>query len=412
MSSFVLALLLLAAYPYVVYPALLHLLTARREDPAPPAPDDLPAVTVVVTAYNEEQVIAARIRNLASSAYPADRLTILIGSDGSSDDTVAAARSAARDVKARVEIVDFAARRGKTSVLDDLIRRAGTDILVLSDANSHFEEDAIARLVRWFEDPEVGCVCGQLMLLPGEKGGWIEQVYWNIENWLKRRENRLGAVLGANGGIYALRREVYEAPPPTVITDDFVIPMLIRSRGYRTVYEPAARAWEDTAPTVHHEFVRRTRIGAGNVQALLLTRDQLHPRAGWTAFVYWSHKVARWLAPTFLLLAGLASLGNLGDPFLRGVAASMAGVGLLAAGGWLLEQAGRRPPAVLAAPYAFAAINFALFRGYVDYARGNLDTRWARTPRRPGASRRSEDATRRSEEKETSGETTGEAGSG
>ncbi len=367
-------------YTYLGYPLALYLLTHSRKDPTPAPSSELPFVTVITSAYNEESVIVAKIENLLGLDYPRDRLRILIGSDGSTDDTVELAKSALPE-ESNIEIIDFPERRGKPSVLRDLIARSDSEVISMSDANTLYEPDALQRLTRWFSDEEIGCVCGRLDLVPASPVGRSEQFYWRMETRLKQMENRLGGVLGANGGIYAFRRSAYEPLSEDTITDDFVLPMLIRKRGYRIIFDSDAVALEETAPTVQHEFTRRTRIGAGNLQALWRTRSLLRPRAGWTAFTYWSHKVARWATPIFLLSAFLISLLRIDLRFYQAVAG--AGIVLLvtAVVGWLLERRGRQLPTLLAMPYAFIAMNVALLLGAIRFIRGEQFARWSRTPR-------------------------------
>lgn len=373
-------LLALAAYPYVGYPLLLYLLTRRRPDPTPPASAPAPSVSIVIAAYNESQVIGDAIRNLQNTEYPPDRLKILIGSDGSTDDTVEKARAALRP-GVSIQIVDFPLRRGKPAVLRDLLQMVDSEIVALSDANTFSEPSAVRRLVRWFADPTVGCVCGRMDLISSQGRGYVERLYWRFETWLKVMENRLGAVLGANGGNYAFRRSVYEFPEEDAMTDDFVLPMLIRMRGYKIVFDHTAIAREETAPAIRHEYTRRTRIGAGNLQALQLTGGLLTTREGWTAFAYWSHKVARWAAPLLLLMAGLLAVSQIGRPLYAGVVATITLVFTLAATGWAVERSGRRPARVVALPYAFVAMNWALLVGSVRFLRGHRDGKWTRTPR-------------------------------
>lgn len=374
------ALVGLSLYSYVGYPVLLYLLTRRRPDPTPVAPATPPSVTVVISAYNESAVIAETIRNLQAIDYPWERLRVLIGSDGSSDDTVARARAAA-DRAFPVEVIDLAPRRGKPAVVRELVAMADGDVLVLCDANTLLQHDAVTRLIRWFGDARVGCVCGQLELVPTGRTGGIERRYWSFETWLKRLENRVGAVLGANGGIYAVRRAAYRPLAQDAITDDFVLPMLVRMGGSRIVYDPTALAREHTAPTVADEFRRRVRIGAGNLQALGLTRPLLAPSAGWTAFAYWSHKVARWSAPACLAIALCLALTQLDRPFYAVVGSGAALFLALATGGWWLERMARTPAAPFVIPYAFVAMNAALLIGAVRFLAGRRDGRWTRTPR-------------------------------
>jgi cellulose synthase/poly-beta-1,6-N-acetylglucosamine synthase-like glycosyltransferase len=370
----------LAAYPYVGYPILLYLLTRRHPDPLPPADGTTPSVTIIVSAYNESEVIADKVNNLQEIDYPRERLKVVIGSDGSSDGTVSIARAAVRD-EFPIEILDLQPRRGKAAILGELVAQTDSEVVVLSDANTYFEPKAVARLARWFADPSVGCVCGLMDLVPLPGGSQAEQRYWRFETWLKKLENRVGAVLGANGGIYAFRHAAYEPLQEDAITDDFLLPMLIRMRGHRIIFDPTAVAQEETAPTILHEYTRRARIGAGNVQALRLTRSLLGLRAGWTAFAYWSHKVARWAAPLCFTAAMILAFAQLHRPLYAGAAAAAVVAAALAASGWLLERIGWRAGTLVTLPYAFVAMNAALLVGAARFLRGHQDPRWARTPR-------------------------------
>jgi cellulose synthase/poly-beta-1,6-N-acetylglucosamine synthase-like glycosyltransferase len=192
------------------------------------------------------------------------------------------------------------------------------EIVLLSDANTAIDPKAAHRLARWFQRPEVGAVCGQLVLVDPRTGNNVDGIYWKYENFLKRREGRLGALLGANGAIYAIRKDLYVPIPDQTIVDDFVIPLLAKLRtGCTIVYDSEAIAREETAPGVGAEFQRRSRIGAGGFQSLGLLWRLLDPRRGWLALGLLSHKVFRWLCP-FFLLGLLASSALLwGRPFYR-----------------------------------------------------------------------------------------------
>lgn len=389
LEAIILVSLVLAAYPYVGYPIVLHVLTRRRGDPRPPTHPDLPSVTLVIAAYNEDGVIEEKIKNVRELSYPRDRLRVLIGSDGSADKTVMLARSAAADAP-YINILEFAERRGKPAVLHDLINRAESDVVATSDANTLFASNALERLARWFADRRVGGVCGRLQLVHKTPTGRSEQFYWTFETWLKRRENRLGVVLGANGGIYAFRRAAYVPISADTITDDFVLPMLIRERGHRIVFDDSALAIEETAPTIGGEFGRRIRIGAGNLQALWKTRRLLKPVAGWIAFAYWSHKVLRWATPLFLALALMISFFRVHNA-LSGTLVLVGTLALaLAAVGWILERYGLPIPGIIAAFYSFVAMNVALMIGAIKLARGTQSVRWSRTPRSAEISKRSQ----------------------
>jgi len=376
-------------YVYLAYPALLFIAGAvvqvgrdlrylilkgdrRRRG------GRLPSVSLIVAAHNEEAVIERTIRNLLSLDYPRDQLEILIGSDGSSDRTVALLRGFESD---RLRVIEFAERRGKLAVITDCARSARGEVLVFSDANTLLRPDALRRLVRHFDSPRVGVVCGELRLRGPHGRSGDEGFYWRYEVTLKLLESRLDAMLGANGAIYAVRRELFPVLPAHLITDDFVIPMKIRGRGFSVVYDPEAVAVEETTDAVAGEFRRRVRIGAGNWQALWHCRELLLPWKGFVAVAFWSHKVLRWLTPFLLPPAFVASgFMTMRHPFWQAAfAAQICFYGGAAVGGLLSR--GRRAPGPFRAAYYFLAINTALAIGMIRGMLGLQRPAWQRTVR-------------------------------
>jgi len=383
----------LVLYSYAGYPLLLWLLSRLRDMVAAPAPAaaaagaELPPVAVVISAYNEEQHVVARIRNLLEQDYPADRLRIFIGSDGSRDRTGELLRSIADP---RLQAFEFQQNRGKANVLNDLVARTREPLLVFSDANTLFAPGALRRLVAHFADPAVGCVAGELRLR-SVGGDNQDSLYWRIEQMLKRHESRIGATLGANGAIYAIRRELWRPLAPDTICDDFCVAMNVAARRQRSLYEPAAQAEEDTPASIGAEYGRRVRIGIGNFQALLRHPEYLLRTSMATRFAYVSHKVLRWLAPHLLLLALAAAttLAWAAPPAARalwtGVAVAEGLALLLAALLYLLSErraaAGARLPGLLAIPAFLFALNFAFLVASWRYATGNYSGSWRRTAR-------------------------------
>ena len=223
-------------------------------------------MSVLVAAYNEEKEIGDRIVNALKQDYPPGMLEVVIASDGSSDRTN---EIAAAFAGYGVRLLDYPVRRGKATVLNDAFGELDGEVVVLSDANTYFSDPGVVRkLARWFRDPAVGAVCGKLVLTDPETGTNVDGVYWKYETFLKQCESRLGALLGSNGAIYAIRRELFDGIPPGTVLDDFVIPLLARMRtGKRIVYDPEARADEETPKGIGQEFKRRARIGAGGFQS-------------------------------------------------------------------------------------------------------------------------------------------------
>ncbi len=385
-------------YAWLLYPLLLQLaafLIPRSTNPAPVDPGCLPARAVVlIAAHNEAADIEQRLMNLAMQDYPKDRFVIYVGVDGSTDDTAEIAGTAAtRLISAglRVDVYADPERRGKVATLKRLAARVARDVpdaewLVFTDANTHFEQDALRRLLEPFADPRVGGVCGRLVLEPPRSaqcrtatGHASENRYWTWENKLKTLESRLDSCLGANGAIYAVRTRLFpDSLPDNTIVDDLAIGMKVREQGYRMLYEPTAVARE-TLPATSAEWRRRVRIGAGDFQALNLCRRCLSPRLGWFAWFFFSHKVLRWFTPHLLLTVwGLAALG-----MIRGGIAGMHGIlcGLIVAGGPLAILAARVGRCRHAVDYLIA-MQAALLLGSFQWMRGGLRGDWERTPRR------------------------------
>ena len=270
--------LFLVVYAYALYSACIWLLArsaCSSAGPANDAADDLPRVTLLVAAHNEEQVIEEKILNSLRLDYPSDRLSIVIASDGSTDATP---EIVSRYANQGIQLLNYRQRRGKSGLLNAAVAETNGEILVLSDANTEYEPIAIRKLVRWFADPGVNVVCGRLLLLDSQRGRNVDGIYWRYETFLKNCEGRLGALLGANGAIYAIRRRSYVPIPGNTIVDDLVIPLLskLRHRG-RIVFDPEAVASEETAPHIGSEFRRRVRIGTGAYQSVPLLWRLLNP---------------------------------------------------------------------------------------------------------------------------------------
>lgn len=300
----------LILYAYVGYPVLIGLLSRcvprpRFTVPNSAASAGLPSVSLIIAAYKEESIILQRINNALAMDYPADKIEILIGCDGNEDATGELVRGVH---DSRVRLMQFEKRRGKPSVLNDCAAAARGEILAFSDANTFWNRDALLRLVSPFRNHRVGGVCGQLLLTDPVTGGNVDGLYWRYENFLKRCEGRLGALLGFNGAIYAMRKSLWNSIPPQTIVDDFLIGMRIHQQHQRLLFDEAAVAHEESAPTVAAEFHRRARIGAGGFQSLCWLLPLLAPWHGSVAFAFWSHKVLRWLCPLFMVIALAANL--------------------------------------------------------------------------------------------------------
>jgi cellulose synthase/poly-beta-1,6-N-acetylglucosamine synthase-like glycosyltransferase len=296
----------LMLYTYLLYPLLIIVWARLFRRHTPAGELDLPTVSMVIAAYNEEDVIGKKLRNCLALDYPAERIEFLLGSDGSTDQTNEILSDC---VDARIRAFLYQERAGKLNVLNKIVPAARGDILVFSDANTMYESDAVQKLVRHFEDLTVGGVCGRLILMnPNDSdGGRGEGLYWRYENVLKRAEGLIYTVIGANGAIYAIRRELFRPlPARAVVMDDFLIPLRVLEQGQRVVYDPDARAIESTSPDMHGEFTRKVRIAAANFNAIPHILGLLNPLRGFVALALWSHKMVRWSVP-FLAIGALVT---------------------------------------------------------------------------------------------------------
>jgi cellulose synthase/poly-beta-1,6-N-acetylglucosamine synthase-like glycosyltransferase len=369
-------------YTYFGYPALLWILSRvvpRAERPAAPLVA-WPKVSILISAYNEEHAIGERIKNLLHLDYPRERIEILIGSDGSTDRTTQIVKR-----YPGVRLLAFSQRRGKSSVLNDLIKEARNEIVILTDANTYFFPDAVQKLVQALLRHGDGAIAVGLLDLrsPSERGNH-DGSYWRYETWIKMMESRFGSLLGANGAIYAFRRKRYRPLPAKAIVDDFLIPMLMRQHsGDRIFFIPEARAWEKSPSEVRDEFRRRVRIGAGDFQALQWTWRLLLPWKGMIALAYFSHKVLRWLGPWFMLTAFLGSLMLVRDPFFTWLLLAQAAFYFFALGGALLRPVPAIGRLATAARY-FVVLNAGLFCGLLRLVSGAARPTWAAAPRKGG----------------------------
>jgi cellulose synthase/poly-beta-1,6-N-acetylglucosamine synthase-like glycosyltransferase len=257
--------------------------------------------------------------------------------------------------------------------------------VILSDANTSTDAEAARSLCRWFIDPAVGVVCGRLQIVDPASVKNVDGLYWKYETFLKKQEGRVGALLGSNGAIYAIRRSLFRPIPPQTIVDDFVIPLLAKSRsGCSIIYDTEATATEESAPDVGSEFRRRCRIGAGGWQAVFLLLPLLNPLRGWIAFTFFSHKVLRWVCPFLMLLVLGCNVALAGEPPFRWLLIAqllfyaIAGIGAVVPRGM---------PGVKLFKLAnmFVAMNAALLVGFFRWAVVRQTGVWSRTPRDGGS---------------------------
>ena len=294
-------------YAFAGYPLVVFLLARVINRPVCKK-EIFPRVTVVIAAHNEAQHIVATVNNKLAQDYPADRLNVIVVSDESDDGTD---RLVGGLGSPRVMLLRQSPRQGKTSALNLALPMADGEVIVFADANSLYAADAIRQLVCNFADPEVGYVSGRMVYRVAKPGSVADgcSVYMRLENRLRQQETRLGSIVGVDGGIDAIRRELYQ-PMNADQLPDFVLPLLVRQQGYRVVYEPAARLIEDALTQTGAEFRMRVRVTLRALWALSDLRSLFNPvRYGLFSWQLLSHKLLRYTA--FLPLIAMLPLNVL-----------------------------------------------------------------------------------------------------
>jgi cellulose synthase/poly-beta-1,6-N-acetylglucosamine synthase-like glycosyltransferase len=351
----------LVGWTYAGYPAFAFLQQRRhgrdveRADPA--IDHELPDLTVVIAAYNEEARIGARVADVLAQDYPQQHLRIVVVSDGSDDAT---AQAAAASGDPRVRVIELARNGGKAVALDAAVATIEDGIVAFADARQRYAPGTLRRLVAPFADPSVGGVSGELAFAASDAPAAPAAalgLYWRMETALRWHEARLGTLHGVSGAIHALRRSRWVAPPPGTILDDMWIPLQVVLRGERVWIERAAIAWDRPSATGAEEFRRKLRTLAGNWQLVARLPAVASPRRNPAFFAWFSHKFLRLLVP-WALLAMLASSACVGTPFWRALFALQLAAYAVAAIALLAPKAAARVP-LLPTLATFVSLNTA-----------------------------------------------------
>jgi len=366
------------AYVYVGYPLLVMLLAILfRSSPIKKAFQ--PSVTILIPAYNEKEHIAATIENKLSLNYPKDKIQIIVISDESEDGTDDIVQSYADK---GVQLVRQEPRRGKTSGLNLAVPKASGEILVFSDANSIYDVDALLYMMENFSDKSVGYVTGK-MVYTNSNGAVIGDgcgAYMRYENFIRKHETLLNSVVGVDGGVDAVRRELYQ-PMNADQLPDFVLPLNVVEQGRRVVYEERALLKEDSLSSTSSEYRMRVRVSLRAMWALLDKRALLNPVRfpvfGWELI---SHKLLRYLIFIPQLLLVLLNLMLLADGAIYWLFALLQAVFyMLAYMGYLAEREGKHASFVMTLPYYFVVVNAASAQAFWMFLKGNKVVLW--TPR-------------------------------
>ena len=364
--------LAICVYTYVGYGLLLYLLVllkrlvkGKPQQMALPTDDQLPDVSFMVCAYNEQDVVEMKMQNIHELDYPKDKLHVVWVTDGSSDNTNEYLKA-----YPEVEVIYSPERRGKTAALNHGLSMVKSDITVMTDANTMVNREAIREIVRCMQDPKVACVAGEKRVLSrteGEIAAEGEGLYWKYESTLKRLDSELYSAMGAAGELNAIRTNLYEPMPETALLDDFVMSMRMVEQGYKIAYTSDAYAMEYGSANLEEESKRKRRIAAGGLQSSWWLRSMMNPFKNFmVAFQFVSHRVLRWSITPIALMALI--------PLTVALVMMKAGTVytiiwilqilfyLCAFCGYLLEQRGRKNK-LLYVPYYFLFMNINVFRG-------------------------------------------------
>ena len=364
----------LLAYVYLGYPLLVYLVSLMFPKTVSRSEIE-PNVTVLITAFNEEAAIREKLENTLRIDYPADKLEILVASDGSTDRT----DEIVKELDTRgVKLFRQEGRVGKTMTQNKAVEQATGEIILFSDATTLYTTDVFRQLLPAFSDDTVGCVAGRLVYLDEEHSsvGKGARGYWSYETFLKMVESRACSLIGASGCLYAVRKSAYE-PMYAEACSDFLICTSIFRKGLRSVFAPAAVCYEHTNRRATDELRMRVRVISQTFTDLWRNRDMLNPlKSGFFAIELISHKVLRYAVPFILFALFCASLIlTETSVFYTSAMAVQVLFYTLAFAGWLMERAGRRL-SLLAMPLYFMLANLASVVAFYKFLRGETYTRW------------------------------------
>ncbi|MBQ8989181.1 MAG: glycosyltransferase family 2 protein [Prevotella sp.] len=366
------ACLLIVFYTYLGYGIVLYIIirlkrlfAGKPRGAAMPSDDELPTMTLMICAYNEEDVVAEKMQNTLGLNYPKDKLRIMWVTDGSNDRT-----NELLAAWPEVDVVFSPERRGKTAALKHGLRELKTRYVAFTDANTMINAGALKEIARLFMDPTVGCISGEKRVAArkeGEMAAEGEGLYWKYESTLKKWDSELYSAMGAAGELYAIDPTLVREVPDEALLDDFMMSMYIVEAGRRIAYTPDAYAQEYGSANIHEESKRKRRIAAGGLQSIWWLRSMLNPfRQPLVTFQYISHRVLRWsvtpVAMVLLLLVNILMVALGAGLFYTVVLVLQLLFYLMAFAGWLQTRYGHKNKLLYTA-YYFVFMNLNVFRG-------------------------------------------------
>jgi poly-beta-1,6-N-acetyl-D-glucosamine synthase len=381
-------------YSYFGYGILLYLIlkikklfvTNKGTAPFAFTENELPEVTFMVAAYNEEQWIIDKIHNSLALNYPKDKIRFFFVTDGCTDSTPDLIKNFAK-TKADLNIQLFHQdeRRGKIAAVERVMPFVKTPIVIFTDANTDLNPEAIRNIVRHYANPAVGAVAGEKKVrMSGEASGAGEGFYWKYESLLKKWDSELYSVVGAAGELFSIRTDLFQPVETDTLIEDFVMTLRIAQSGYRVIYEPQAYAVENHSADVKEELKRKIRISAGGLQAVWRLRALLNPlKYGVLSFQYISHRVLRWtLAPIALpciLFFNILLQNTEGGTYTYVLWCQM-GFYAFSLLGWLFDFL-KMKVKLFFIPYYFCMMNYSVYRGFIKLIMGTQSVVWDKAKR-------------------------------
>lgn len=371
-------------YTYIGYGIVIFLISKiRRQNKTITTlqDEDLPGVTVLVAAYNEEPCIEDKIKNTLSLDYPPEKLSVYFVTDGSTDSTPELVKKFHA-----VRLFHERQRKGKIHAVNRVMKYVSTPIVVFSDANTLLNASAVRNIVRHYQDEQVGGVAGEKRIFKNTEdnaSGSGEGLYWKYESFLKRKDAEVHSIVGAAGELFSIRTALFQEPPENTIIEDFWLSMMICANGYRFMYEPEAYAVEAASASVKEEWKRKVRICAGGFQAMASLKDLLNPfRHGVLTFQYVSHRVLRWtLAPALLPVMLFSNLAlAAAHPVYLWILLAQLGFYFLAFCGYQCRDKKVSLKGFFV-PYYFVVMNLSVYAGFLRYMRGNQSVMWEKATR-------------------------------
>ena len=335
------------------------------------------SLSIVIVAHNEATNLPRKIASLLACRHSEWIHEILIGSDGSTDATVAVVRSIGDP---RVKAVEFSERRGKPAVLNDVIPTATGEFVLLADSRQEFDPACFERLLENFEDPRVGVVSGELVFRNDAGESTAAQgigFYWKYEKFIRKCESAFRGVPGATGACYVIRKSLFKPIPGQSILDDVVIPMQAVTQGYRCLFEPGAVIYDAPSKSTRQESIRKRRTIAGAAQLVQLFPSWIVPMNNPIWMEYVSHKLLRLVSPLLLLVVVLTNLALVSHPVYAGIMMAQVVFYSAALIGWICQAIGRRV-ACFGPPLMFVTLNLTTVLALWDAARSRYRVTWQR----------------------------------